>query len=264
MRTLLCLVFCCLLFVGQVFAKDMENDLPQQPPVEGVSDLAWELQLKHPGFTVDIVEHYPQGICPAVDTALGEIAWSRLDASKTNILNGVKEAGNEQRKAISESLAQTGNNPAKDKSFGQFPWFSVTTYEVFKPSKDYVSVVFQNYSYSGGAHGNTSFDVKNFRISAGKPLELSSIFKDVAGTSKLLVPRIADGAQAQKQPGADPVARDAKTIDLRMERIALTAEGIRVYYAPYELGSYSEGTFIVDIPKQELVKMGADASIWTE
>jgi hypothetical protein len=47
-----------------------------------------------------------------------------------------------------------------------------------------------------------------------------------------------------------------------MDRIALTAEGLRVVYAPYEMGSYAEGEFIVDIPRAELSGLGIKTDFW--
>lgn len=238
------------------------SDFPQQAPQKGVTDFAWQLQLDHPGISVYIKSHYPQGLGTAVDAAIGENAWERFDEACSDLLSGVPETGEAKRAELAEALGKSGALPSPDEGGRDFPQFTVTTYEVFRPSPEYVSLLFKTESYTGGAHGMRNYVGSTYVLASGEEIMLSDIFPDWTAASGQVINSIADGVQAQKAPGTDAVAREADTMDVRMGRIVLTPEGMRVMYDPYELGSYAEGEFMVDIPREELVRMGANTAVW--
>lgn len=243
-------LFLVALSFGQgAFAADK-----QQPSSDSPS-LAWEMSFKHPGAEMTISVAYPQGFGQEADAALGAFAKKQFDEAFEPFRSFIAEKAEEVRGQVS----QTGKLP-EEAAGGS--WFSKYTYSVETPSPAFASIVFDKEEYTGGAHGNRGTFVFSVNRETGKPLALTDVFADVDKAVAELVPLVAKEVQAAKAKDAEPVAADAKTLDLKMERIALTANGIRVYYAPYEVGSYAEGEFTADIAKDELIKLGANAAIW--
>ncbi len=141
-------------------------------------------------------------------------------------------------------------------------YYSVFTYQVLRPSAAFASVHFTGHEYTGGAHANWFHVVLSYDLASGRRMEIGDLFADRAEGLPRLINRIADGIQAWKGADAEPVERDPAAIDATMDRVALTPQGIRVIYAPYEMGSFAEGEIIVDIPREELLALGVRPDFW--
>ena len=238
-------------------------DLPKQTAQAGVTDFTWQASYIHPGGQFHVVSHFPQGLSEQADTALSGFARNRFDETCSEFLSMAVDNAGEALENASKALRQTGQLPPEEKSSLNVPYFSVYTYVLLRSSPRHASVHFTGNEYSGGAHGNRFHEVLTFDLESGKLLELDDFLPDKDAVLPGLVNRIADGVQALKAGDADPVNRDPAAIDVSMERIALTPEGIRVIYGPYEMGSYAEGDFFVDIPREELIKLGIKPDFWS-
>jgi len=235
-------------------------DLPQQSEQTGTVDLLWQAGYKYPGGQFHVLVHFPQGLREDVDAAVARFAKTQFDEACASFLAMAADAAEAAQSEISAALAKNGELPPEEAP-SRAPYFSVTNYQVHRPSIRYASVHFMGSEYTGGAHGNRFHMVLSFDLNSGKRLGFDDLFADKNALPKL-INRIADGVQALKAAGTDPVSRAPAAIDANMDRIALTAEGLRVIYAPYEMGSYAEGEFVVDIPKAELSAMGIKADFW--
>ena len=236
-----------------------EAGLQPQAPFAGVTDIAWQAYHVYPAARLTLLAHCPQGFGEGPDAILAEVAKEPFGEVLAAFLAYADEMGEEVRAETSKALTTGGPLPERSMSDA---WYANTVYSVFRPSARYVSVLFNHHEYTGGAHGNSTYLALSFDVTTGKRLALGDVFADEQAALALLVPRIADGVQAQKDADAPPVDRDPATVDADMRRLVLVPEGARVYYAPYEMGSYSEGEFIVELGKDELINMGARAELW--
>jgi hypothetical protein len=136
------------------------------------------------------------------------------------------------------------------------------TYVVYRPSDRFVTVLFRQDAQGGGAHGNWVYHAASFDLQSGRPVSVKDLFPRAQELEAVLGPRVLAGLMAlggnprpeQEESGDDPL--------VSMERLILTPEGLRVVYAPYEAGSYAQGEFLVDIPKEEALSMGANPAVW--
>jgi len=272
MRAIFCGICCVVLAalllpvsvgVGQALDNLLAEslDLPQQSEQAGVADLLWQAGYKYPGGQFHVLVHFPQGLNESVDAAVARFAKTQFAETCDSFLAMAADTAEEAQSVIAAALAKTGVFPPEEAFNRSASYFSVTNYQLHRPSPRYASLHFMGSEYTGGAHGNRSHIVLSFDLDSGKRLEFDDLFADKKALSKL-INRIADGIQALKDAGTDPVSRDPAAIDANMDRIAFTAEGLRVIYAPYEMGSYAEGEFIVDIPKAELQSLGIRADFW--
>lgn len=238
-------------------------DLPRQTAQAGVADFIWQASYIHPGGQFHVVNHFPQGLGEQADSMLSKFARNRFDETCSGFVSVAVDSTEEALESASRALRKTGQLPPQEQSSLNVPYYSVHTYILLRPSTRYASVQFTGNEYSGGAHGNRFHEVLSFDLESGKLLELDDFLPDGEAALTGLINRIADGVQALKDKDAEPVNRDPAAIDVDMERIALTPEGIRVIYDPYEMGSYAEGDFFVDIPREELIKLGVKPDFWT-
>jgi len=158
-------------------------------------------------------------------------------------------------------------------------WEDNQAFAVYSPSPGYVSVFLNENSFTGGAHGNINYHSLNFNLQSGKPLTLTDLFPEPERSVPLYWTYIykswclhseykfplhsqdfqpcgvEDGSE-----GGDSYPNAEEIEDLG--RLIFTPAGLSLILEPYESGSYASGTAVVDIPLEELVKMGASLSIW--
>jgi len=238
-------------------------DLPQQAEQVGVTDLLWQAGYKYPGGQFHVLVHFPQGLGERVDATVARFAKEQFDETCSSFLSMAADTAEEAQSVIAAALAKNGTLPPEEEFNRRATYFSTSNYQLYRSSPRYVSIHFMGSEYTDGAHGNRFHVILSFDLDSGKELGIDDLFVDdkAAGLSKL-INRIADGIQALKAADSEPMDRDPAVIDATMDRIALTPEGIRVVYAPYEMGSYAEGEFIVDIPKTELAELGIKMDFW--
>jgi len=120
-------------------------------------------------------------------------------------------------------------------------------------SDDLISLLVTEWSFTGGAHGNTSYAAENYWRQAGRfqPLTLADLFLPEADYAAALARLCIQSLQAQ---GAAWVkAGEIKTF---------TAEDLQVFnvmprallftFPPYQVGPYAQGTFHVRVPYRQL------------
>ncbi|MDL2316922.1 DUF3298 and DUF4163 domain-containing protein [Desulfovibrio sp. OttesenSCG-928-A18] len=240
--------------------EDARRLIEAQTAQDGVSNMRWSAQITHPGVRVYVLQNYPQGLHPTLD---GEIAIRAkllfdnaceefLDAAETAAETALAEA------AEKDEWAEPADNEGKAAS----PYFGVTTYEITRPSERYATVIYKYREYSGGAHSNWTYDARSYDLYSGEELAFEDLFGDSARARPAVEERIGREIRAKKDKRGLEVVLDAETINLRMHRIALTAQGMRIIYAPYEMGSFAEGEFMVDIPSKDLIELGARPGLW--
>jgi hypothetical protein len=131
---------------------------------------------------------------------------------------------------------------------GQGSYFEVG-YEVDTLTEDFASLlVHYGYYYAGAAHPNSHARAINFDLARGRPVAMDALF---ASKDRDYLKVISDESakQLSKTLGdafdADNVAPKAKTF----ENWTITRNGLRIYFAPYEVAAYAAGPQEVLIPK---------------
>ncbi|MDR2669114.1 MAG: DUF4163 domain-containing protein [Desulfovibrio sp.] len=232
-------------------------DAPARPPASVKSDVSpgaagdgkggftMKSSRQYAGLSLELSVSYPQGLSEATDAAVQRTAQAVFDETVASY-----------EKAAAEHAAESsGNTPTSP------GWESTTGYALFQPSARYASVLFETYEFTGGAHPNHLLTARTYDLPTGRELTMNDLFPQKVPV-EALAQRIADDVQQQKK-ARNAVAGDEKNnVDLSMDRILLTPAGMRVVYAPYEMGSYAEGRYSVDIPKPDLLKLGADPALW--
>ncbi len=164
-------------------------------------------------------------------------------------------------------------------------WTARKTVAVYQPSPDYVSILFTDYSFTGGAHPNTTYTALTYDLTTGQPLTLAGLFPD----RDRALPRYwewvyshwcsrmgykfplhfqnlqpcnqADVPDAPDTPAPPDTYVWASTLD-DLGRLVFTPQGASLVLGPYESGSYASGTVILDLPRDEFIALGASPALW--
>ena len=140
------------------------------------------------------------------------------------------------------------------------------SYEGRSAIQGYVSIVRGDYSYSGGAHPNASFDTLLWDTKAAKFISIRPFFLETATngpTMRTLAAAVRAAVVAAKKarglpPEAanDPAWLDGIKPDLtKVGGVALApssapdkSAGLLFYLSPYAVGPYVEGSYTVFVP----------------
>ncbi len=127
------------------------------------------------------------------------------------------------------------------------------TFEVLHADDRIVSLLFLNYEYSGGAHGNCWFAAENYAWRDGKlvTLELAQLFDGKSPYIKRLADLCTKDLKRQHASWPEQMTFTAKSPPI----FNITSAGLRFTFAPYEVGSYAEGTYTVIIPYDQIADL---------
>ena len=234
-----------------------ELSLPEQGAMKGSKDFLLELRGEYPGYSMIIHTHFPQGLGQELDKVLLAKARELHAEFYSEALKGEEDMLQEFMSEISASLRADSPLPASaDKPGWENSYFTAATYTGERPSENFFSIVYMVYWFSGGAHPNRYYKAWNFEVNSGKELT----FKDIFPGRDSVEPALAQLAISALSDRVKDLTEDM--MDITMNRISLTPKGIRIVYSPYEIASYAEGEFFVDIPLKDLEALGANTSIW--
>ena len=114
-----------------------------------------------------------------------------------------------------------------------------------------LSTYFDQYTYTGGAHGNTLRFSENWDLQTGSLLQLSDLFGPEEKCCRTLLEYIMTAADAEmkKDPGIFfEEYRALLTQYFDPNSFYLTPTGVSVYYQQYEIAPYASGIPVFEIP----------------
>jgi len=135
------------------------------------------------------------------------------------------------------------------------PWALEVSYEIKRADAQMVVVAFEEYSYTGGAHPNTSSERFNFLMPEGRRVEFAEVFtpKGVQRVSDISIARLKqdlggpDGMSDMDwiKRGAGPNARNFASFTLLPRELLITFDA-------YQVAAYAAGPQEVRIPIVQL------------
>ncbi len=120
---------------------------------------------------------------------------------------------------------------------------AVTEYAVTFNEECVLSLYFDRYEYTGGAHGSTARTSDTWDLAACARIRLSALCALPARCREYVIEHVIRQIESQIGDGEyyfDDYHRNA-VIHFRPQNFYLTAEGMMVYYQQYDLAPYSSG-----------------------
>ena len=132
------------------------------------------------------------------------------------------------------------------------PYTFDTGYQVVYNSKEFISLIFSHYQYTGGAHGNYFAACYNINMSDGSVLTLNDIINE--GSLDLLAYECEESVLETYQ------ANSLMDAGLFENEISLTSDqdfyiipgSLVLQFDPYEIGPYAMGEITAEIPFEKI------------
>ena len=134
----------------------------------------------------------------------------------------------------------------------------ITSLKHLSTTKNSIVFAYDQYIYTGGAHGMQTIAYHTYNLNTGKEVQLKDIF--VAGFEDQLKEIIFEGFKAQSFPGENETSIDGGFFnleeDLNLDNTFLfTKNGIIFQYQAYAIAPYAAGRPSVEIPYAKLNKI---------
>lgn len=222
-------------------AQDAENAGPEQAVYPGVRNRRLESGGHgEPSSTL----WYPQLGNAAVDAALREF---------------VEKAATGYENEVRESVAEGSEKPESWSQWEQSGFFTLT-----RPNPDVVSITFNIYNYTGGAHGQIYIIVLNYDLKTGKELTLADLFGDVPAALSIMSK--VSATQLRKTLGEDTdeemLTDGTEATETNFGALSLLPTGVSVEFQPYQVGPWSIGQQHVDITLEDLAPAKPSPRVW--
>lgn len=181
-------------------------------------------------------------------TALPQLAGAdtaRGEKFNQAIANLVAPRTGEFRKTIDEMAREAGAAKRDAKSSPPPNSFDVS-YEVTAAGKDFISVLFSFFEYTGGAHPNTTTQSFNYDLNRNAPVSLADLFTPNSNYLKV----ISDYAirELNKLETVSGVEEGAGPKIENFHSWNITPAGLKITFDNYQVGPYAAGQHEVIVP----------------
>jgi hypothetical protein len=138
------------------------------------------------------------------------------------------------------------------------------SYTVAAPSPAGLSLTFEIWTYTGGAHGNLDVLTLNYSLLTGQRLGLVDLFEDPEAALRImsdwaykeLSQRLGGMRQEQTlRTGLTPVPENFASL-------TLVPQGVRINFQPYQVAPWAAGAQKVTIPLEELLPARPLLRLW--
>ena len=144
--------------------------------------------------------------------------------------------------------------------FSGYPWTLEIKHEIFHHTPQVVSVLFNVYTYTGGAHSNTYFKTFTFDLENDSLYTLDALFQEGVDARAILAPiareqllttlaDFPDFIESGTEPHPDTTTYPG--LD-NYANWVLTEDALVLYFPPYQVAPYVAGPQTVTIPLADL------------
>lgn len=202
--------------------------------------------------------------CPKIEIniprALDETAIARAinSALKEELIALLSFDEEQEIEKVDDAIASFTNSFKELKT--KFPdetvgWEAKMNSEVVYEDDNILTLVFNAYTFTGGAHGYGSTSLLNFDKRKGIELENWELFEDIEGFQKFTETkfRIQEDIPQDENINATGFMFERDIFHLA-ENIGYTKDGIQLIYNQYEVASYADGPKTLTLPYSEINK----------
>lgn len=131
------------------------------------------------------------------------------------------------------------------------PYQAVVKYEVTYNKDCTISLYFDQYEYTGGAHGNTVRSSDTWNLQNGRRIMLGQLFRYPFHYKPYIIKTIINQIEKQIESGDNPYFEEYKknvATYFNPSSFYLTNKGIVIYFQQYEIAPYASGIREFTIP----------------
>lgn len=144
------------------------------------------------------------------------------------------------------------------------PYELFITYETHTASSRVISVVFFISTAMGGAHPEPGLATFAYEKHDGRRLTYADLFLNSDGLLEALsdICRTTLSEQLGDRVVPDMLKAGTEPDVVNFDLFVPTAEGLRIYFPPYQAAPYSEGYLFVTVPLDKLDRFKPQKSLW--
>ncbi|RSL31423.1 DUF3298 domain-containing protein [Salibacterium salarium] len=164
-----------------------------------------------------------------------------VQESINTTLNEQGQASAEESEEV-EELAQDANGElAEDYVYEE-------TYRIEQNNDEYISIVFEEYQFTGGVHGMSQHTAYTFDAQTGETLTLQDLFAEDTDYVSVINETIETEMEDEALGGS---YFDFDGVEPETDQFYVTEKGPVVYFQPYEIAPYAEGIPTFTVPWDE-------------
>lgn len=137
-------------------------------------------------------------------------------------------------------------------------------YTVSRPSAAAVSITYELWTYTGGAHGNLDIITLNYATENGNMLDLEHIFQDVEQALELMSTYSYTVLSAELEDGHSSTMLKSGTSpdNENFSTLTLLPTGIIIHFQPYQVAPWSAGPQKVSMSLEDLADARPMLDLW--
>jgi hypothetical protein len=212
----------------------------------GFADHSFRQTAQRGGLVIDVSLNYPSLGNAIADADIKRWATGIAEAFVENLCEDASDNGAARPGEGAQSYALHGS------------------YTVSRPSAAVVSLTFELWTYTGGAHGNLDIITLNYSLLNGQRLELADLFEEPDEALKLMsdwsfqtLSRRFAGAWTLQ------MLKDGTSPDTHnFASLTLTPEGLVIQFQPYQVVPWAAGAQTVEMLIERLASAGPLSTVW--
>ncbi len=194
---------------------------------------------------------------PVINISYPSVGSKQIDSDIRQWATGIAAA-------FTQSCSGAGFSSGSSLDGERQPFELWASYSVTAPSPAGLSITFEIWTYTGGAHGNLDVMTLNYSLLTGQRLGLVDLFEDPDVALNLmsewsyneLSRRLGGMRQEQMlRTGLNPVPENFASL-------TLTPQGVRINFQPYQVAPWAAGAQKVNMPLDQLLAARPLLSIW--
>lgn len=184
----------------------------------------------------------------SIETSYPRLTGSDERAENFNktISGFVTKASNEFRKDSRSAAADLQDNPDS-------PGYLLNiSYETIHADPNVISLIFKNYAFTGGAHGNTASKVFNYDMNRGQWLKLGDLFQPNSNYLKVISDYCIAKIKSRNISDDDWIRNGAGPKKENYENWNITPQGLMITFDAYQVAAYAAGPQEIVVPYSTL------------
>lgn len=137
-----------------------------------------------------------------------------------------------------------------------YTWDFGTSADTLYISDEVVSFYFSSYSYTGGAHPNSSMHYLSFDLKTGNIIDIATHISDSTAFKKVVRDTFFAFEKAFAKEEGIEFDESYYFFDdngeLPLPSMAIVKDGLQCVYSPYEVAAYARGMIVFTIPNDKL------------
>lgn len=178
--------------------------------------------------------------------------------AQNRINNQISTQVNKYYKYASDKLYSQAVDGYKDSIKNNFPFHPYEAYMEYVPTYNencFLSLYYDRYEFTGGAHGNTIRSSDTWELCRGTNIPLYCFFSPGVDYKSFLINEITRQAETDMKLEPNIYFENYKSLiseNFNPESYFMTPDGISIYYQQYEIAPYSTGIVVFNIPYSKI------------